>query len=145
MTQFISCDYCAQNNYPDALCCQFCGAPMPILLPGISPKITQVLEVKGHEMQTYGTMMMSCSTSALDYPYAELCTTGSTLHPDLQQIKADEEARRAWSEGYNLDPKHDLEINFNLDPGHDLDNGFNFDREHDRKKGWREWLGIGGK
>ena len=115
MTQFIECDYCAQNNYPDALCCQWCGAPMPILLPGISPEIKQVLEVKGHEMQTHSTML--CSSTSV--PYTELCTTASLYDWEVKEIRADEEARRAWSEGYELpDPP---------------------------KRGWRERLGIGGK
>ena len=87
---------------------------MPILLPGISPEIKQVLEVKGHEMQTHSTML--CSSTSV--PYTELCTTASPYDWEVKEIRADEEARRAWSEGYELpDPP---------------------------KRGWREWLGIGG-
>ena len=30
MINLTACDYCAQRNYDDALCCQWCGAPLPL-------------------------------------------------------------------------------------------------------------------
>lgn len=75
MTQFIECDYCGQRNDIDALCCEFCGAPVimtelkvreSIFLPETTPFFT-----------------VASSTSAMDYPEASgLCTTAGDWETD---------------------------------------------------------------
>ena len=117
MTTFIKCNHCEQNNYADALCCQWCGAPMPIPL----------LKVRDHGMYTYGGFGLypDCSTAmpmtmcSPSEEFNDYFNRPLELDHDerVREIKADEEARRAWSEGYEL-----------ADPP---------------KRGWREWLGIG--
>ena len=48
MINLVACDYCTQRNYDDALCCQWCGAPLGMELG----RINEMIKVRSEQIST---------------------------------------------------------------------------------------------
>ena len=104
MLNLTVCDYCTQKNYEDALCCQWCGAPLDSGLSDLQtilrPLNTVECSSSTMHLRNYGSYPESLD-NALAGDVNELHTAIESIEEELGQDSP--------------------------------------------KRGWRDWLGIGGR